>query len=485
MSLEKQLAEKARQTQSPKPKRRRKPKSVGTDATDPLSVQSPEGQTDVANARRFIQLHGDDVRYCHPWKKWLVWDGQRWKLDDDGGIIRLGKSVPDAVWREALASGDDRARRYAAATASDAKIRAMLSLAAAEVPIQPNDMDANPWLLNCPNGTVDLRTGKLREHRREDSLTQLCPTAFNPEAESYAWDRFLEDVFDGDGELIEFVQRLFGYILTGDVREQVLPIFWGSGANGKSTLLNSFMHAVGPDYSMQAVPDLLMQKRSDGHPTERADLFRKRFVSAVETEQNRKLAESMVKMLTGGERIRVRRMREDFWEFEPTHKIVLCTNHRPEVKGQDNAIWRRLRLVPFTVRFEGDRQDKTLPEKLAVEAEGILAWAVRGCVEWLRDGLGEPAAVSVATKEYRSEQDVLGRFVNDCCLTGDPFVVKFSLLYAAIERWCDDVGDETPKKRTVGQFLKERGYQEKHSNGRWYVGITLKPETDDRSDGDS
>ena len=204
----------------------------------------------------------------------------------------------------------------------------------------------------------------------------------------------------------------------------------------------------------------------------------------METEQNRSLAESLVKQLTGGERIRARRMREDFWEFDPTHKIVLCTNHKPKVKGRDHAMWRRLRLVPFTVRFEGERQDKKLHEKLEAEAEGILAWAVRGCLDWRANGLGEPLAVSAATSEFRSEQDVIGRFVANSCLIREAFRVKFSLFYEALEASCAEIGDELPSRRIVGEFLKEREFEEKHSNGRWYLGIALKAETSDPSVGE-
>ena len=269
----------------------------------------------------------------------------------------------------------------------------MLRLAQSElgIPIRPIDLDQNPWLLNCPNGTVDLKTGELKPHCREDLLTQLCPTNFNPDRSTYHWDRFLELVFDHRQDLLDYGHRLLGYMITGDVREQVLPIFYGVGANGKSTLINTFMKVIGNDYTMQAPSDLLMAKRHNSHPTERADLFRKRLVTCAETEQNRRLNEALVKALTGGERIRARRMREDFWEFDPTHKVILCTNHKPQVRGTDHAIWRRLRLLPFEKTFWNPddsesgpdelRQDKELMGRLLLESEGILFWAVPGCLE--------------------------------------------------------------------------------------------------------
>ena len=233
----------------------RKRKSAGVDLASVFSVALPEGQTDIANARRLVEMHGDKVRYCHPWKKWLVWDSQRWKPEDDGATIRLAKSVADAVWKDALFLDDNQARKFAASTASEKHVRAMLNLAASEVPIQPDDMDAHPWLLKLsqwhgrPADRQTARTSPAKIRSRK-FVRQTSNQTQGP----YTWDRFLEGVFDGDGELIDFVQRLFGYMLTGDVREQVLPIFWGDGANGKSTLLNAFLHAFGTDYAMQAIP---------------------------------------------------------------------------------------------------------------------------------------------------------------------------------------------------------------------------------------
>ena len=452
------------------------------------TIANPEQQTDIAAARRFVELHGDRVRFCHPWRKWLVWDSRRWKLDDDGGVMRLAKSLADPVWQEARQTGDSAALRFAARTASDRGIKALLALAASDVPIQPADMDGNGWLLNCPNGTLNLRTGTLRDHRREDCLTKLCPTKFDPGASAPTWEAFLRRIFDEDRELVSFVQRLCGYALTGDVSEQILAILWGTGSNGKTTLLNALMGTLGLEYSLQAVSDLLIVKRNDAHPTERADLFGKRFVAAAETEQSRYLAESLVKQLTGGDKIRARRMREDFWEFSPTHKLFMCTNHKPHVKGNDHAIWRRLVLVPFTVKFwnpdKGEsgpvelRQDKSLPEKLRAEAAGILAWAVHGCRDWQREGLCIPDAVRAATAKYRSEEDNLGRFVADCCLTTGAVRVKFSQLFEALEKWCTDNGEELPSRKAVGQWLQEHDFEEQHSGGRWYRGIALRADSE-------
>ena len=456
-----------------------------TPPTDRLSIRSAEGRTDIANGRRFAQLHGRNVRYCHPWKRWLVWDGRRFKRDDTGAVFRLAKRVADKLWAEARQTDEKPPLVFAAKTANDKHVKAMLNQAASEpgIPVLPAQLDQNHWLLNCPNGTVALRTGTVRSHDRTDLITALCPTPFNPEAGSYHFDQFLESIFLTN-DLIQLVGRWFGYCLTGDVREQVLPIFWGKGAKGKSTLLNLFRDAVGHDYTMQAKPDLLLTTKYETHATERMDLFEKRFVSCTETEEGRRLNESFAKTLVGGEPIRCRRCYENSWQFDPTHKVVLCTNHRPKIKGTDHAIWRRLRLVPFTVKFwspdENEtgplelKQDKELPDRLREEYEGLLAWAVRGCVEWQAHGLGRPASVADATADYRNDEDIVGRFIADCCVAGPAVTVIFGQLYSAIEVWCEDVGEDVPSKKFVGRYLQHQAYTKVKGRPVAYQGAGLK-----------
>lgn len=441
-----------------------------------LSIRSKEGQTDIANARRLVRLHGDKLRYCHSWRKWLVWDGVRWGIDDAGRAVQLAKSVADAIWEEALhAAGADDALRFAAQSASERSINAMLSLAESEtgIPIQPRDLDRDPWLLNVTNGTIELRTGKLRAHAREDLLTKISPVAFDAAADFETWDRFLARIFADDVELIGYVRRLAGYWLTGTIHEQVLPIFWGVGANGKTTFLNAVMDVLGSDHAMKAASDFLMTKRSDSHPTDKADLFSKRLVVASETEENRRLAESLVKELTGGEKVRARRMREDFWEFSPTHKLVLCTNHKPIIRGTDHAIWRRLRLVPFSVVIPDEQQDKTLPDKLRMEASGILNWCLSGCLEWQNGGERPPKAVSVATQGYRVSQDVLRAFIDECCVTSPTAKIKAGELYDAYKNWCERSGEHLENQRQFGEAMTEHHFERKVSNGTWYIGLGL------------
>lgn len=444
----------------------------------PLAILRADQQTDLANARRFVELHGRDVRYCHPWKKWLVWDGRRWKIDDDGTPIRLAKDVADDIWKFACECDAPTLRKFAAQSAGRQRIEAMLALAQSEVPVLPSDLDCDPWLLNCPNGTVELRTGKRRQHRREEFITKLCPTEFDPDAGSYAWDRFQEDVTDGNGALIEFKRRFYGYCATGNVSEQILPIFYGTGANGKSTELEAITGTLGPDYSGAAPKDLLMMKRGESHPTEIADLHGMRLVIAQETEHYRTLNESLVKSLTGGDAVKARRMREDFWQFQPTHKLILCTNHKPRVKGTDHAIWRRLRLVPFVVKFDGDRRDKSMPEKLRAERAGILAWIVRGAVDWHAGGLCEPECVRLATEEYRSSQDLIAEFIADCCTLGESLWTPSAQLLEAFEKWCKERGEQPPRGKTFAEGLERHNCKRsRNSTARGWQGIGLLSET--------
>ncbi len=460
--------------------KRLKPKSQTYLATDanPLSPFFPEGQTDLANARRFVELHGENVRYCHLWGKWLFWNRRCWQLDDRGEVERLAKAVPDSIFGTALDFYDSKTLRFAVNSASARSITAMLTLATSEpgIPVLPTDFNRDPMLLNVANGTLDLRTGSLRPPERKDLLTQSCPVEFDPESECPTWNLFLETIFDRRQQLIDYVHRLSGYCLTGLTTEQILPILYGVGANGKTTLLNALMNVLGRDYAMQASRDLLLVKRGESHPTELAALFGKRLVVATETDDGRRLAEGAVKQLTGSDKVLARRMREDFWEFDPTHKVLLATNHKPEVRGTDHAIWRRLRLIPFDIVIPDAEQDKMLPKKLEAELKGILAAAVQGCLEWQRLGLGLPDEVKQATEAFRIEQDVLGAFISDVCRVSPEYRERASSLYAGFRSWCERTGEHDPGQRKFGLAMSERGFQRFTNAGTWYRGIELAVE---------
>jgi putative DNA primase/helicase len=435
---------------------------------------------DAGNAERLADRHGANLRYCYPWGRWLVYDGTRWRVDDRGAVVGLAKDTARSIFEEAKEATEDAAAKrlgkWASDSLSEGKLRSMLSLAQSEpgVPVLPEEMDASKDLLNVLNGTIDLRTGELREHRREDLITKLAPVEYDPNASAPTWTATLERVLPAP-EVRAFFKKLCGYALTGDVSEQMLPVLYGTGANGKSTVLNALLAVLG-DYGMQAAPDLLVAKKGS-HPTELADLFGMRFVASIEVEDGSRLAESLVKQLTGGDRVKARRMRQDFWEFEPTHKVLMACNHKPQVRGTDNAIWRRLWLVPFTETIPPAEQDRNLPEKLRAELPGILAWAVEGCLEWRREGLQAPQEIRQATGAYRAEMDVLGAFLRECCELGAEHNEAAKDLYAAYRRWCEEGGERPETQRKFGSRLTERGGFERYRGGsdgghRWR-GVSL------------
>jgi putative DNA primase/helicase len=446
---------------------------------------------DTGNAERLADRHGANLRYCYPWGRWLVYDGTRWRVDDRGAVARLAKDTARSVFEEAKEAGSDTSAKelgkWASVSLSESKLRAMISLAQSEpgIPVLPEEMDASPDLLNVLNGTIDLRTGELREHRREDLITKIAPVEYDPGAVAPVWAATLERTLPSE-DVRQFFKKLCGYALSGDVSEHVLPVLYGTGANGKSTVLNGLLEAAG-EYGMQAAPDLLIAKRG-GHPTEIADLFGMRVVASIEVEDGRRLAEALVKNLTGGDKIRARRMRQDNWQFDPTHTVFMAVNHKPIIKGTDTGIWRRIRLIPFTEAIPPAEQDKQLPQKLRAELPGILAWAVEGCLEWRRGGLQAPEEVRKATAGYRSEMDVIGDFLADRCYRGERLEVAKDELYKAYHVWCEDAGERPETKRKFGMILKDRGIEDGRNAERtqrmWRgIGLSqLKRRTQDAED---
>lgn len=468
--------------------------------------EHPEVYTDTWNSHCLVKAHGADLRYGHQLGKWFVWSETHWAEDRAGEIV--GRTKQTLLGTLAQCHKDlDTLRKLLAGDADDetkkkalkAKVRmekrmthvvksldfrritAMHTLARPELAILPEDLNKNTWLFNAQNGTIDLRTGELRPHRREDYLTSVAPVSYFPFAKCDLWKTVLDQVFLGKLEIIGYVQRLLGYCLTGDTREHILPIFWGSGANGKSTILNTFMAVLGIEYAIKAPRDLLLVHKGDKHPTTVAQLWGKRFVAAIESGESAKLDEAMVKELTGGDRLTGRFMKKDYFQFEPTHKILLATNHRPEVRGTDHAIWRRLRLIPFTAIFEeGKNQDKRMGEKLLAELPGILAWCVQGCLAWQKDGLGQPAEVMAATAAYRSEQDVFGQWLAERCITGSQeYRQRLSELFADYEKWTEASAERTLSKRKFSGALKERGFSDYTNNGAWFRGLAIRADLEE------
>lgn len=420
--------------------------------------------TDLGNAERLVAHHGHDLRYCHPWGKWLVYDRRRWAVDASGEVERRAVETVRSIYAEASNEPDDAKRKalvdHARRSESRPRVEAMMALARSRpgAPVSPDDLDADPRLLNAQNGTIDLQSGELREHRREDLITKIVTIEYGPDAQAPRFERFLTEIFDGDEDVIGFVRRFAGYSLTGSTEERCFAILHGRGKNGKSTLVELLQDVMG-DYATTTDTETVLAKRYQGVGNDVAALKGARFIATAEVEQGRALAESKVKHLTGSDTVTARFLYGEPFSFKPEFKLWLSTNNKPIIKGTDDAIWDRIRLVPFDQRFEGAARDTSLPEKLRAEMPGVLAWMVRGCIEWQRDELGEPEKVVAATEVYRAEMDTLAGFVDECCIVQPDVWCKFGDLYAAYTRWCEESNERPEKKRRFADSLTERGFE--------------------------
>ncbi|MCH7526525.1 MAG: hypothetical protein IID39_03725 [Planctomycetes bacterium] len=428
----------------------------------PTAIDPPDSfhLTEHGNSERLVARHGRDLLYCDPWARWLVWDGKGWKPDEGRRIEALAMQTIKSIYAEAADEPNTARRKALAAWAQRCEtghhVRQIIALSRHRVTVLPGQLDVDPWLFNVRNGTLDLRTGELRKHDRANRITKQAPCEYNADAECPRWLQFLNVVLAGNEGLIGFLQRMAGYALTGDTSERCLFILYGGGFNGKTVFLETLRGVFG-DYALRTPAETLLAKRGDSIPNDVARLKGARLVTASETEDNRRFAEAFVKDLTGGDMITARFMRAEYFEFRPECKIVLATNHRPVVRGTDDAIWSRLRLVPFTVTIPEQDRDPQLRDKLIAESAGILAWAVRGCLEWQRSGLGSPDEVTAATEVYRSDMDVLGVFIDDCCELQSEAVTPASDLYQAYKQWADRAGERPLTQRAFGLRLKERG----------------------------
>lgn len=352
---------------------------------------------------------------------------------------------------------------------------AMIRLAESErgIPVAPSELDSDRWVLNCVNCTVDLRTGEARSQRRRDLITKLAGVDYGLGARCERWIQFLTEVFAPHPDIIPFIQRAIGYSLTGDTREECLFLLWGKGRNGKGTFIKTVAGVLG-DYAGTADFSAFIQSRNDSGPRDDvANMKGKRFISAQEAREGAGLAEALIKWLTGGDRVRARRLYENSSEFDPTHKLWLATNYKPIVRGTDPAIWARLKLIPFEVSFDG-REDRTLKQTLQAELPGILAWAVAGCLAWQKDGLQFPDSVVSATAEYRRENDQVGRFIEECCVVEESLTVKARPLFTRYRSWAESGGEEVLTETAFGTRLGDRVRKRHSETGTLYEGVGLR-----------
>ena len=406
------------------------------------------------NAQRFLEAHGHELRRSPELEQWYVWNGSWWEQDRLDRVLewRRTASTICASGSPKLTGPTSTRRRssHYQASAKAGRRDSLLSVAGTDpdIVVSVDELDNQPLLLACRNGTVNLATGELRAARHGDLLTRGVETSTTtPRPFPRFWLDFLDTIFAGDVDLIAYVQRLLGYCVTGVVAEHIVPVFCGAGANGKSTLLGVMQDLLG-DHAITAPEGLVIQTAREAHPERLAALRGRRLVVSDELEERAVLAESMVKMLSGGDTISAREVYGRRFNFRPTHKIVLATNHRPRVHGTDFAIWRRLRVVPFGVKIDADRQDPALRRTLIDDhGPAVLAWLVEGARSWHREGLQEVEAVRSATEDYRHNEDVFGAWVEDCTVPAEGVRTKVGDLWESWRTWCEGSNERPGRKQ--------------------------------------
>ena len=443
--------------------------------------------TDLGNARRLVAQRGQDLRYCPELKTWFFWDTARWMRDKDGEISRHAKDVVLNIHIQAYQEGNEAAReklgKWAVQSEAYARIGAMIRLAETEprIPVSVSDFDANHFLLGVTNGVIDLRTGELRKPKRQDYTTKQAPVCFDPNAQCSQWLSFIEYVTGGDEALEEYLQRIVGYWLTGNTSEQCIFILYGRGANGKTVFLRVIQALMG-DYAMMTPPETLMVKKNTSGPSpDLARLHGARLAIATEPKDDCALAEQVVKQITGQDTIVCRHLYGNLFEYAPQFKVVLATNHKPIIRGDDHAIWRRIQLIPFTVTIPPEEQDKQLIEKLLPELPGILNWALQGVLAYRDQGLAPPECVRKAIQQYRSEMDILGDWIEERCTLDPSATTPASELYVCYRQWCQANGHRPLSKKKFGMKLDDRGFErDRTGKVRSYLGLVVgKPVMDD------
>lgn len=427
----------------------------------PNDDPQPKSSNDLGNAERLVERFGHEIRFCPETKRWYVYRQGRWIQDSGGRLFRMAFKIAKSTKEEKLASKGG--------------LKAMIELARwfPGICVPVGEMDSNPWLLNCQNNTLDLRTGDLRPHDPSDLITKILPVNYEPDATCPTWEATIHKIMGGDEEKIGFLKRVFGYGMTGVITEQCLFVLYGSGANGKSTILEVFRELLS-GYAMHTTTASLLG--SSGSPI-RNDLARlngSRFVSASEVGMGKKLDEALIKQLTGGDQVTARFLYNEFFEYKPEFKLFIAANHKPEIQGVDHGIWRRIHLIPFDVTIPTEEIDRDLPSKLRAELPGILAWAVKGCREWQEQGLNVPASIFNATAAYRSEMDIIVEFLTDCCTLQTSEKTPLGTLYAAYAEWAGNACQDAVGKKIFGNLMRQKGYDQSKSGGvRYWNGLKL------------
>lgn len=437
--------------------------------------------TDITNRDYFLKAYRDVVRYCHSWNKFLLWNGTNWSIDNRGMVESMCLDFVHKMYRGLRFITDLQLQRdferHLKKSESFRRIQALVGTLkmTQEITITEDEMDKDIYLLNIKGLTLNLKTGKGREPNPKQLLTKRSNFIFDKAAKCPTWDMFLMQIFDKDISLIHYIQKVMGYSLSGDISEQCMFILWGGGANGKSTFLNTIQKLMG-DYACSANIETFMKKRAD-HSNDLARLKGMRFVTTSEVEQGQAISESLIKIATGEDEITARFLYGEYFSFVPTFKIFMATNHMPKIRGSDNGIWRRIKMIPFNVTIPPEQRDKNLTEKLLAENSGILNWLLQGYVYWKKEGLGdEPPAIKNANEDYRLDMDVVGTFINDCIDldASHTWRLHTTLLYNTYIKWCSKNNERVMSQKWLSMRMREKGFQRKATNGqRIWLGLAV------------
>jgi putative DNA primase/helicase len=442
----------------------------------------------IGNAQRFKMIFKDQLKFNHTTKEWLIWDGIRWRADTKDNIRLLGKSISDTIERDepiyvAAGYGPKAVRAWHKSSQTLRNIDDSLKLAACEPEFATSisDWDRDPYLLNFKNGTLDLREIKFYKNRPEDMITKLVPFEYDPKATSALWENALNMYFDGNQELIEFVQKACGLSLCGAHLEEIIIFLYGTGANGKSIFVNTLQTVFGDYAGLLPIEALITQRFDDIKKSEIASLVGSRLVVTTEIPVGKHLNEATVKALTGGDAVRVRNLYQNFFTFQPSFTLWIFGNHKPDIRGADNGIWRRMALIPFEKTIP---QEKRLPqsvilEKLKLEAPGIITWIVDGWRKYSTEGLKRPEAVVAATESYKEDQDPLSGFFLDRIVISSDAKEKGQDLYQAYLKWCEDQKESPIGKKVFFRILEEKGFSiSKDRKGqKIFFGLSLSEST--------
>ena len=443
-----------------------------------ISIGAPKikrfAYDDTGNADRFVDKYKNLARYSYIDKAWYFYNGKKWEYDVTGKIKALTEDVlKDMKTARAFCVDEDDEKAYdkhLKYTRNNRGKTNMIKESEHRLSILPHELDRRTDAFNCANGVLDLKTGILHPHKPEQYMSKISPVEYTDNVDTPLWNVFLNDIFDGDQELIRYMQKAVGYSMTGSTQEQCMFFCYGNGANGKSTFLE-VINAILGDYAVNIQPETIMVKNNQGANSDIARLKGARFITTVEPNEGARLNEGLVKQLTGGDTVTARRLYGNEFEFAPEFKLWMGTNHKPIIRGRDEGIWRRMHMIPFTVTIPDHKKDKMLKHKLKKELPGILNWAVQGCLLWQREGLGMPAKVMDAVKEYRSEMDVVSAFLSQC--TTQLGQERANTLYDAYAKWATDNNEYKMSNTKFGKEITLRYEKKRISDGFYYIGLKL------------